>query len=137
LFARYTDTLSYYDDWQEAFAESNLFDTDTRDIMRPETRLRTETAHSRIRHVWFCCIPRMRIVVAALQRVAGISGGAARRLLSFVGNEVNLPGCFIADKLAVLQKIGPDFVATQLPLAAGEYLYGDLSGSRLVEDRMR
>ncbi len=132
LFARYTDTLSYYDDWQEAFAESNLFDTDTRDIMRPET---APELKRRIREYDSVVLLHSTNAdsVAALQRVAGILAERRGRLLSFVGNEVNLPGCFIADKLAVLKKIGPDFVATQLPLAAGEYLYGDLSGSRVVE----
>jgi hypothetical protein len=53
-------------------------------------------------------------------------------LLSFVGNEVNLPGCFIQDKIEVLREIEPDFIATQLSLEAGQYLYGDLKRSRVV-----
>ena len=47
-------------------------------------------------------------------------------LVSFVGNEVNLPGSSIVAKRRVLGALEPDIIASQLPLEAGEYLFGDL-----------
>jgi hypothetical protein len=53
-------------------------------------------------------------------------------LLTFVGNEVSLPGSPIAEKLELFQRLKPDYVATQLLLEAGEYLFGDVATKRVV-----
>ena len=54
-------------------------------------------------------------------------------LLSFVGNEVNLPGSPISAKRRLFKKIRPDWIATQLLEEAGRFLFGDVVGK--VGDR--
>ena len=59
---------------------------------------------------------------------------AARRvpLLTFVGNEVNLPGTSIAAKRRLFEQIHPEWIATQLLEEAGQYLFGDVAGRSVV-----
>lgn len=49
------------------------------------------------------------------------------RLLVLVGNEYNLPWIRLSDKRDFLRDVGADWVGTQLPLEAGEWLYGDIA----------
>jgi hypothetical protein len=67
-----------------------------------------------------------------LDRYADILGDRKIPLLSFVGNEVNLPGSPIAEKRRVLSVIRPDWIATQLLEDAGRMLFGDLAGRGMV-----
>jgi Glycosyl transferases group 1 len=53
-------------------------------------------------------------------------------LISFVGNEVNLPGASISGKRRVLSKIRPQWIATQLLQEAGQFLFGDLASLGIV-----
>ena len=53
-------------------------------------------------------------------------------LITFVGNEVNLPGFSIAGKRRVLKAIRPEWIATQLLEEAGEYLFGDIATRGIV-----
>jgi hypothetical protein len=126
-YANYTDRLSYYDDWLDAFAKAPQFDAVPFDIVPAEARQR---------------LPGLLKEVDAVVLLHSTNGDttdylephapalAERKvpLLSFVGNEVSLPGSPIADKRRVLGLFRPDIVATQLLLEAGEYLFGDVSG---------
>jgi hypothetical protein len=126
-YANYTDRLSYYDDWLDAFAKAPQFDAVPFDIVPAEARQR---------------LPGLLKEVDAVVLLHSTNGDttdylephapalAARKvpLLSFVGNEVSLPGSPIAEKRRVLSLFRPDFVATQLLLEAGEYLFGDVAG---------
>ncbi len=131
LYAKYTDTLSYYDDWLEAFLRSERFRAVAMDIV-------PEDAPERLKKIIgdFDLLVLLHStnadMVAPLNRVAAVLNRRRGKLLSFVGNEVNLPGCFMADKLDALRRIDPDFIATQLPLEAGQYLFGGIGRSRVV-----
>ena len=67
-----------------------------------------------------------------LEPIAPLLAARKGLLLSFVGNEVNLPGSPISAKRAVFDVIRPDFIATQLPLEAGEFLWGDKVERRVL-----
>ena len=54
------------------------------------------------------------------------------RLLVFVGNEYNLPWIRLGEKRCFLREVGADFAGTQLPLEAGQYLYGDCAAAVLA-----
>lgn len=54
-------------------------------------------------------------------------------LCVFVGNEVNLPGSPMAEKISFLARVEPTYIFTQLPLEAGQWLYSDGTASRVVE----
>ena len=40
-------------------------------------------------------------------------------LFAFVDNEVNLPSAQVGEKIAFLKAVGAEYIATQLPLEAG------------------
>jgi hypothetical protein len=54
-------------------------------------------------------------------------------LCAFVGNEVNLPGSPVAEKISFFARSEPRFIFTQLPLEAGQWLYADCAASTVVE----
>lgn len=129
--ARYTDRLSYYDDWLDAFANASQFDAVPVDIVNPETRT---------------SLPRLLRDVDAVVLLHSTNGDTttylephveelARRkvpLLTFVGNEVNLPGSSIADKRKLFGALKPEYVGTQLLLEAGSYLFDDVASRKVV-----
>lgn len=130
-YAQYTDRLSYFDDWLDAFAAAPQFDVVLLDIASSDAKAR---------------LPRLLREVDAIVLLHSTNGDTtiylephiealARRtvpLLTFVGNEVNLPGSPIADKLRLFAILKPDFIATQLLLEAGKYLFGDVAGRGVV-----
>lgn len=125
LQASYTTRLSYFDDWVDAFRRAPAFDLEVHDVRWPfeyyKLRRKIREADLIVLHhsTNGDTTRYLRPYVPLLQ---------ARRslLLSFVGNEVNLPGCSIAEKRRLFKEIEPDFIATQLLLEAGRYLFGDL-----------
>jgi hypothetical protein len=130
-YARYTDRLSYYDDWLDAFVGAPQFDAVAVNIASP--RARTD-------------LPRLLREVEAVVLLHSTNGDTiaylqphldalSRRtvpLLTFVGNEVSLPGSPIAEKRAVFAVIQPEYVATQLPLEAGQFLFDDVATRSVV-----
>jgi hypothetical protein len=122
LYASHAPLFSYLDDWLDAFVAAPQFSSDTLNI-----------CDRRAAKVLKRTIQGYELVVLLhstnadwlhfLRRLAPILADRKGLLLSFVGNEVNLPGMRMSDKLAILSEIRPDFVATQLLPEAGEYLY--------------
>lgn len=129
--ARYTDRLSYYDDWLDAFANAPQFDAVPVNIVNPETRTR---------------LPGLLREVDAVVLLHSTNGDTttylephvealARRgvpLLTFVGNEVSLPGSPIAEKRKIFGALKPEYIGTQLLLEAGRYLFDDVVSRRVV-----
>lgn len=130
-YAQYTDRLSYYDDWLDAFTSSSLFDTVPLNVVSSSTK---------------GSLPGLLRNVDAVVLLHSTNGDTtaylephaeafARRkvpLLTFVGNEVNIPGSPIAAKRRVFKIIEPDYVATQLLLEAGQYLFEDVATRAVV-----
>ncbi len=116
-YAHYTDRLSYYDDWLDAFAAAPQFDAVPLNIVASDAKTR---------------LPRLLREVDAVVLLHSTNGDTtiylephvealAQRtvpLLTFVGNEVNLPGSPIADKRRLFEILKPEYIATQLPLEA-------------------
>ena len=131
LYAQYTDRLSYYDDWLEAFRAAPEFRTSDWNICAAGTgpwlrdRLREAELVVLLHSVNGDTVDYVRPFAPLLADRRG-------RLLSFVGNEVNLPGSPIADKRALFREIEPDYIATQLLQEAGDFLFGDLVRQSVV-----
>jgi hypothetical protein len=126
LYAQYGTRASYYDDWLDGFRAAPQFDLTELNICHRDAagQLRRKIRASDLvvllhsvnaDHVFY------------LEPLAAMLAERRCLLLSFVGNEVNLPGAPIGDKRRVLAAIRPDWIATQLPAEAGEYLWGDLA----------
>jgi hypothetical protein len=130
-YADYTDRLSYYDDWLDAFTSApqfdaipvNIVDSGTSDTLR---RLQRDVdaivlLHSTSGDTTIYLEPH---VEALSQR--------SMPLLAFVGNELNLPGSPVAAKREVFAALRPDYIATQMLLEAGEYLFADVVSQKVV-----
>lgn len=131
LYADTCNTLSYFDDWKHAFETSADFRAETVNICLPgsarniaqrigdyELIVLLHSAHGH-------SLQYLRPLLPVLLR-------RQTRLLSFVDNEVNLVRDCLSDKIAFLHKARADFVATQLPLAAGRHLYAGLPHARVL-----
>lgn len=131
LYADYTTRLSYYDDWLDTFTTAPEFDARSLNICE---RSITETLPAEVAQADLIVLLHSTNgdTTVYLEPIADLLTARKGLLLSFVGNEVNLPGSPIAEKREVLRRIAPDFIATQLPLDAGEYLWGDLAGRRVL-----
>lgn len=130
-YAQYTDRLSYYDDWLDAFAAAPQCDAVALNIVASDTKAR---------------LPRLLREVDAVVLLHSTNGDTtiylephvealSRRtvpLLTFVGNEVNLPGSPIANKLRLFKLLKPEYIATQLLLEAGKYLFDDVAARAVV-----
>lgn len=130
LFAAYGTRASYYDDWLDAICQADGFDVSSFNIAQTEgskgfrrvvgdfdliVLLHSVNADNLI---------YAEKVLSALQRRKGI-------LLSFVGNELSLPGAPMKPKIDFIRSAGVDIVATQLLQEAGDYLYAD-TGAQVV-----
>lgn len=131
LFANAWTTFSYYDDWKCAFESSDDFHAESWNICQPDSAVHLA---SRVKDYDLIVLLHstnadtlkyIRPLIPVLLQRSG-------RLLSFVGNEVNLPGAFLGDKIALLRELRADFIATQLPLQAGQYLYAELPDSKIL-----
>jgi hypothetical protein len=126
LYADYTTRLSYYDDWLEAFNQSPRCRTFTHNICN--TRAIAEVA-PRVRNAELVVLLHSTNGDTTMYLKPWLPILKDRRgvLLSFVGNEVNIPGSPIAEKRSLFVEIEPDYIATQLLQEAGHYLFGDLA----------
>ncbi len=127
----YPETLSYFTDWLDAFVAEPSLDVVSANLATPSGRRRLR------RHVADVDL------VVLLHSVVGDSLAEIRRLapeldarrgplVAYVSNEVSLPTQPFAEKLAILADLGPDVIATQLPLDVGEWLYAEIPDARVV-----
>ncbi|WP_293865663.1 glycosyltransferase [uncultured Alsobacter sp.] len=126
-YANYTDRLSYYDDWLDAFATSPHFDAVPFDIVPAEARERLPALLGEVDAVVLLHSTNGD-TTDYLEPHAATLAGRKVPLLTFVGNEVSLPGSPIAEKRHLFSLFRPDIVATQLLPEAGQYLFGDVAG---------
>jgi hypothetical protein len=131
LTVRYGVRASYYEDWLEAFETSPQFSARSFNLFRGSERRAAQRAvrdAELVVALHSCTADTLQFIQplrAALQARRG-------RLLVLVGNEYNLPWIRLADKRGFLREIGADFAGTQMPLEAGQYLYGDCAGAVLA-----
>lgn len=131
LYADYTTRLSYYDDWLDAFESAPQFEVGRLNICQRDAG---DVLKRMVREVDLIVLLHSTNgdTTIYLEPFAQLLADRKGLLLSFVGNEVNLPGSPIGAKRGVLKAISPDYVATQLLLEAGEYLWGDLVRERVI-----
>ena len=129
-YVHYPETLSYAQDWLDAFTREPALDVVAANLATPVGRRKVRRE------------AKAADLVVLLHTVIGNSLDPVRRcrdavierrgpLVAFVANEVSLPGQPLAEKIAMLRELDPQFVATQLLLETGEHLYGTL-GAKVV-----
>lgn len=131
LHVDYGSRASYYDDWLEAFCEAPGFRVTPFNLVRRDQRRRLARSIA-----GFDLVVLLHSVTADsliyAEKCRAILQDRTGRLLSFIGNEVNLPGAPLGPKIAFLKSIQPDFVATQLLQKSGDYLYAEVKGSCVI-----
>ena len=130
LTLEYPNRASYYEDWRDAFLAEPRFGAVVANVFSPEGRAAALRAlrEADLAVVLHAC------TADSLDHIHPLETALAERrcqLVSFVGNEVNLPWSPLGPKIDWLKRVRPDVVATQLLLEAGEYLYGDC-GARII-----
>lgn len=133
LHAKYTDVLSYFDDWLEAFLDASDFNTTSINICRKD---QIKTIQKQIKDYEFIVLLHSTNgdtldFIKPYQKLLSQRNG---KLMTFIGNELNYPPPLLGmrDKIACLQEIEPDFIATQLPLSAGKKLYADIKKTKVI-----
>lgn len=131
IFRGQRDRHSYFDDWLDAFVSSPNFRCTTAD-------LRSRDGLSAVERL----APTAELIVVlhsaigdSLREIMRCRAALTRRrgrLLAFVGNELNLPGALLSDKIALLKDLGAEYVATQLELDAGRWLYEETAARVLA-----
>ena len=132
LYANYTDRLSYYDDWLLAFNKSPYFEVNSLDVVKHDSF----SYLKKNIHNYDALILLHSTNGDTVEYIRPYSSLLKDRkccLLTFVGNEVNLPGSPISEKRDFFRDIKPDYIATQLQQKSGEYLFGDLANISVVE----
>lgn len=130
LTVRYGVRASYYEDWLDAFQSSPHFAVTTFNLFARGQRraaMRAVRNAELVVALHSCSADTLRFINPLLHALNSRRG----RLLVLVGNEYNLPWSRLSDKRAFLRKVGADWVGTQLPLEAGEWLYRD-TGTRVL-----
>jgi len=131
VYLHYPETLSYSNDWLDAFGAEPTLDVVAANLATPTGRRRVRKHAASVD------------LVVLLHSAVGNSLGPIRQLrsallarhaplVSFVANEVSLPGQPIAAKIELVRELGAQYVATQLLLDTGEYLYGDTGATVLA-----
>jgi Glycosyl transferases group 1 len=126
-YAQYTDRLSYFNDWLDAFTVAPQFDAVPLNLAATDAKTRLPPLLREVDAIVLLHSTNGDTTIYLQPHVEAL----ARRtvpLLTFVGNEVNLPGSPIADKRRLFAILKPEYVATQLPLEAGKYLFDDVAG---------
>lgn len=130
LTLEYPARASYYDDWRDGFLRAPQFHVTLRNIFEREAReevQRTIGAYELIIVLHACTADSLLYV----EPLAGALQARKGKLVSFVGNELNIPFTPLGDKIAWLRRVHPDLIATQLLEEAGAWLYAEV-GARVI-----
>ena len=122
LTVRYAVRSSYYEDWLDAFDASPLFAVTAFNLFRRAERRAAMDAIANaelIVALHACSADTLEFIWPLREALKARRG----RFLMLVGNEYNLPWARLADKRRFLAEVGADWVGTQLPREAGEWLY--------------
>jgi hypothetical protein len=131
LTLRYGVRASYYEDWLEAFETSPYFTVTSFNLFhRSERRAAMRAVHDAelVVALHSCTADTLQFI----NPLRGALKARRGRLLVLIGNEYNLPWIRLGDKRSFLREVGADFAGTQLPLEAGQYLYGDCAAAVLA-----
>lgn len=132
LYSHYTDKLSYYDDWQHAFEVHPGFTTHSININEKSNLALIKDSIKDFDLIVLLHSTNADTLLQ-LRPYSEFLINRKGKLLSFVGNEVNLPRVSLKEKIDFLKNISADYIGTQLPIEAGRWLYEECTSSRVIE----
>jgi hypothetical protein len=130
LHVKYTQLFSYFDDWLDALTQHpgmsltahNLADG-VDDSLK---HIISDASYVFLHHsVLGDSNQFLANLVPALQSRKGV-------LLTFVGNELNMPCVSMVERLALLKQVAPEFILTQILQEGGDWLYQDCVNSKVL-----
>lgn len=128
LFEEDYRTLSYLLDWKEAWRETSSLDErlcNINNLFEYRAALRTLKRYSLIVILHSAAGDKLTL----LRRAAGYFQDRRGKLLVLFGNEYNR----MPDKIGFAREVAADYIASQLPRAAAEWLYADCRQSKVVQ----
>jgi spore maturation protein CgeB len=132
LYAQYTDQFSYFDDWLDAFKghpsfKAKCINVLAKDFTTGEIIQAIKESEVIILHHSMNAdtLDYLNPFLSPLKHRKG-------KLVSFVGNEINLPHMGMVPKIKVLKDLETDIIATQLLEEAGKWLYQDCVKSKVI-----
>ena len=133
LGARDSNTLSYYDDWIDAFSNESFFSVDCVNIYEANSfRFLKKTIPQYHLIVLLHSITRIPKNIIYFNRFEQILQRRKGKILAFVGDELNLYNAFLSEKIEFLKRLRPEYIGTQLPLEAGTWLYEGCRNSSVI-----
>lgn len=119
--------LSYVRDWRDAFCRSPALDVTVCDM---NNLVHLGRCMLRIRSYDLIVISHVAAGddLSLISRIAPILALRSCPMVVFLGNEYDL----LNQKLGFCRVVKADLICSQLPIAAAEYLYGELTGARVM-----
>lgn len=133
LHSTYTAQMSYFDDWIDAFKEHPDFRALCINVFNGSKDLISDVKNKIENYDLIVLHHSMNgDTLKYLQPFLDVLKNRRGKLVSFVGNEVNLPTIGMAPKIKNLKEIEADFIATQLLEEAGKWLYEDCKKAKVI-----
>ena len=143
LYSYYTDQLSYYDDWIDAFTYHRELEVASVNVssdwgvFSDEYFINPKAYKEIIRLIESAKLiilhhsmngDTLKFIVPFISALKNRRG----KLVSFVGNEVNLLNIGMGPKIELLKELNVDIIVTQLLLEAGKWLYIECTNSSVI-----
>jgi hypothetical protein len=121
------EVMSYMHDWQDAFCSSPELDVETCNIVDLVDYVR---ARPKIKEYPFVVVLHSAAGddLSLLRKTENWFQGRQGKLLAFLGNEYQL----MPDKIGFLRAVGADYIGSQLPLDAAQWLYAECDQSQIL-----
>jgi len=134
LIFHYTDTdkLSYLDDWLDAFKFDNRYIVQDINLYKLNKKYENMQKEFDLIILLHSVLKSVDSIKTAENFIGDFLRARKAKLLSFVADEVNLHITPISYKINFLKSIVPDYIATQLLLEAGEWLYKEVKSARII-----
>lgn len=133
LYSSYTDQMSYFDDWIDAFKEHPDFQALCVNVFSDSNGLFSDVKNKIENYELIILHHSMNgDTLEYLTPFISPLKNRKGKLVSFVGNEVNLPTIGMPSKIKALKELEADIIATQLLQEAGHWLYADCFKSQVV-----
>lgn len=130
LHARHADSYSYFDDWLEAFVSSSELEARAVDLCAAGAMLDVDE-HDLVVALHSTTADSLRWLAPW---EAALADRRRARLVVFVGNEYNAPRSHLGmtERLALLKRLRPDLIASQLLQETAARLYEDVPGAQVA-----
>jgi hypothetical protein len=123
----FNERLSYVRDWRDAFCRSSALDVSICDM---NNLVHLGRCMLRIKTYDLIVVSHMAAGddMSLISRIAPFLDRRVCPIVVFLGNEYDL----LDQKLEFCRAVKADYLCSQLPVAAAEYLYGELAGTRIL-----